>query len=81
MNNDSKVCNGWGECTGPNQCSCIENYSGSNCDSYYCGGTMMNQSTVCSGKGACVSSNVCNMFVTAQKDTLEALAQITTVMV
>ncbi|KAL0483396.1 hypothetical protein AKO1_014589 [Acrasis kona] len=60
--NHNKVCNGYGSCVSPDQCNCSIGYSGSNCDSYTCGGISHNSSLVCSTNGQCTSFDHCECF-------------------
>ncbi|KAG2382008.1 hypothetical protein C9374_005800 [Naegleria lovaniensis] len=58
--NSTNVCNGHGDCTGPNNCSCKFNFYGATCDLYNCFGVLYNSSNVCSGRGVCHSHNNCS---------------------
>ncbi|EFC47500.1 predicted protein [Naegleria gruberi] len=58
--NTTYVCNGNGNCTAANNCTCKDGFSGTRCQTIrQCSNIDFNDPTVCSGKGSCVSNNNC----------------------
>ncbi|EFC47275.1 NBP family basal body protein [Naegleria gruberi] len=54
------VCNGHGACVDQDVCACKENYDGSYCEKFTCGGiSNEDTTTVCSGTGSCTSFDTC----------------------
>ena len=49
-----------GQCIGPNQFSCQDGWTGTDCQEPVCFGTPANTATVCSSHGQCISNNTCN---------------------
>jgi hypothetical protein len=56
---NSNACSGRGECTGTDQCTCKQNYIGTQCEQTYCSGIRSNDTRVCSGFGNCTDFDVC----------------------
>ncbi|EFC47264.1 predicted protein [Naegleria gruberi] len=57
---DENVCSSKGHCKSPDVCECFDEYSGSNCETFYCNGiAKSNTSFVCSGRGTCNAPNQC----------------------
>lgn len=54
-------CSGHGNCTHSNikDCSCEQDYGGSQCETFFCFGILKSDDSVCSGKGFCTSIDIC----------------------
>jgi hypothetical protein len=56
---NASVCSGRGSCSGPDTCSCQQNYFGTKCELTTCSGINSNDARVCSGFGTCTAFDVC----------------------
>jgi hypothetical protein len=59
LSTNSKVCNGHGDCTSADTCSCSRHYAGTQCELPICFGKNSSSALVCASHGTCSSPNNC----------------------